>query len=36
MEVGQLKQGGIDRWGRGRFDSCLLEKKWGHGVSEQP
>jgi hypothetical protein len=33
LEAGQLGQDGVGRWGRDRFDSCLLEKKWGHGVS---
>lgn len=33
LEARQLKQGRVGRWGRGRFDSSLLEKKWGHGVS---
>lgn len=28
LEARQLKQ-----LGQGRFDSSLLEKKWGHGVS---
>ena len=33
LETGQLRQGRVGRWGRGRFDSSLLEKKWGHWVS---